>query len=220
MPARLEPHGPGLRASRRVALRRARQADHAPATARPGRAAPGRGAAISRQADQAHHPAGRRLADHGAGARGVVQPLSARLGQQVIIENRPGAGTSIGVKAAAAMPPDGYNLLMYGQNIAYLQHALSRSRLRSDQGVRAGGAARGIFPRRRHLAGAAGEDAAGIRRLRESQSRQAQFRHRARHHAADHRRIFQHGGRLSTSSPFPTPAASRCASISSAAASR
>jgi tripartite-type tricarboxylate transporter receptor subunit TctC len=25
------------------------------------------------------------------------------------------------VKAAAAMPPDGYNLLMYGQNIAYLQ---------------------------------------------------------------------------------------------------
>jgi tripartite-type tricarboxylate transporter receptor subunit TctC len=54
-------------------------------------------------------------------ARVVAQPLSARLGQQVIIENRPGAGTSIGVKAAAAAPPDGYNLLMYGQNIAYLQ---------------------------------------------------------------------------------------------------
>ena len=54
-------------------------------------------------------------------ARVVAQPLSARLGQQVIIENRPGAGTSIGVKAAAAMPPDGYSLLMYGQNIAYLQ---------------------------------------------------------------------------------------------------
>jgi tripartite-type tricarboxylate transporter receptor subunit TctC len=53
-------------------------------------------------------------------ARVVAQPLSARLGQQVIIENRPGAGTSIGVKAAAAMPADGYNLLMYGQNIAYL----------------------------------------------------------------------------------------------------
>jgi tripartite-type tricarboxylate transporter receptor subunit TctC len=54
-------------------------------------------------------------------ARVVVQPLSTRLGQQIIIENRPGAGTSIGVKAAAALPPDGYNLLMYGQNIAYLQ---------------------------------------------------------------------------------------------------
>jgi tripartite-type tricarboxylate transporter receptor subunit TctC len=54
-------------------------------------------------------------------ARVVAQPLSARLGQQVIIENRPGAGTSIGVKAAAALPPDGYNLLMYGQNIAYIQ---------------------------------------------------------------------------------------------------
>ena len=46
-------------------------------------------------------------------ARVVAQPLSARLGQQVIIESRPGAGTSIGVKAAAAMPPDGYNLLMF-----------------------------------------------------------------------------------------------------------
>lgn len=54
-------------------------------------------------------------------ARVVAQPLSARLGQQVIIENRPGAGTSIGVKAAAAMPADGYNLFMYGQNIAYIQ---------------------------------------------------------------------------------------------------
>ena len=54
-------------------------------------------------------------------ARVVAQPLSARLGQQVIIENRPGAGTSIGVKAAAAMPPDGYGLLMYGQNLVYLQ---------------------------------------------------------------------------------------------------
>jgi tripartite-type tricarboxylate transporter receptor subunit TctC len=53
-------------------------------------------------------------------ARVIAQPLSARLGQQVIIENRPGAGTSIGVKAAAALPADGYNLLMYGQNIAYL----------------------------------------------------------------------------------------------------
>src|SRR5262245_32801258 len=53
-------------------------------------------------------------------ARVVTQPLSARLGQQVIIENRPGAGTSIGVKAAATMPADGYNLFMYGQNIAYI----------------------------------------------------------------------------------------------------
>jgi tripartite-type tricarboxylate transporter receptor subunit TctC len=54
-------------------------------------------------------------------ARVVAQPLSTRLGEQVIIENRPGAGTSIGVKVAAAMPADGYNLFMYGQNIAYIQ---------------------------------------------------------------------------------------------------
>jgi len=33
------------------------------------------------------------------------------VGQQVVVENRPGAGSTIGVKAAAASPPDGYTLL-------------------------------------------------------------------------------------------------------------
>ena len=36
---------------------------------------------------------------------------STRLGQQVIVENRPGAGSTIGYKAAAAADPDGYTLL-------------------------------------------------------------------------------------------------------------
>jgi tripartite-type tricarboxylate transporter receptor subunit TctC len=33
------------------------------------------------------------------------------VGQQVVIENRPGAGSTLGSKAAAAAPPDGYTLL-------------------------------------------------------------------------------------------------------------
>jgi tripartite-type tricarboxylate transporter receptor subunit TctC len=45
-------------------------------------------------------------------ARLVGQWLSDRLGQPVIIENRPGAGTNIGTEAVARAAPDGYTLLM------------------------------------------------------------------------------------------------------------
>jgi tripartite-type tricarboxylate transporter receptor subunit TctC len=44
-------------------------------------------------------------------ARLTGQSMSASLGQQVIVENRPGAGSTIGFKAAAAADPDGYTLL-------------------------------------------------------------------------------------------------------------
>src|SRR5215510_3885331 len=47
-------------------------------------------------------------------ARIVGQWLSERLGQQVIIENRPGASTNIAVQAVVNAPPDGYTLLFYG----------------------------------------------------------------------------------------------------------
>jgi len=45
-------------------------------------------------------------------ARIIAPELSKRLGQQVVIENRPGAGTMIGIEIAAKSPPDGYTLLM------------------------------------------------------------------------------------------------------------
>jgi tripartite-type tricarboxylate transporter receptor subunit TctC len=47
-------------------------------------------------------------------ARIMGQWLSERLGQQVIIENRPGASTNIAVQAVVNSPPDGYTLLFYG----------------------------------------------------------------------------------------------------------
>jgi tripartite-type tricarboxylate transporter receptor subunit TctC len=44
--------------------------------------------------------------------------LSTRLGQQFVIENRPGAGGIVAAQAAASAPGDGYTLLMTGNNTA------------------------------------------------------------------------------------------------------
>jgi tripartite-type tricarboxylate transporter receptor subunit TctC len=44
-------------------------------------------------------------------ARLIGHWLSERLGQQFIIENRPGAGGNIGTEAVVRAPPDGYTLL-------------------------------------------------------------------------------------------------------------
>ena len=45
-------------------------------------------------------------------ARAISQRLTARLGQQVIVENRPGAGGVIGLEAAAKSAPDGHTLFL------------------------------------------------------------------------------------------------------------
>lgn len=45
-------------------------------------------------------------------ARLVAQPLSERLSQQFIVDNRPGAASNIGTEIVAHSPPDGYTLLI------------------------------------------------------------------------------------------------------------
>jgi tripartite-type tricarboxylate transporter receptor subunit TctC len=47
-------------------------------------------------------------------ARLIGQWLSERLGQQFVVENRPGAGSNIATEAAVRAPPDGYTLLLIG----------------------------------------------------------------------------------------------------------
>lgn len=51
-------------------------------------------------------------------ARLVAQAMSPKLGQQIIIENRGGAGGSLGAGAVAKAPPDGYTLLLYHIGVA------------------------------------------------------------------------------------------------------
>src|SRR5882757_6280076 len=47
-------------------------------------------------------------------ARTVAEGMSETLGRPVVVENRPGAGTAIGARAAALANPDGYTLFLGG----------------------------------------------------------------------------------------------------------
>ena len=53
-------------------------------------------------------------------ARMLAQKMSEQLGQNVVVENRPGAGGSIADDAIAKSPPDGYNLLYAAGSSAIL----------------------------------------------------------------------------------------------------
>jgi tripartite-type tricarboxylate transporter receptor subunit TctC len=50
--------------------------------------------------------------------RVIAQEMSKRLGAGVIVENKPGAGATIGTDAVAKSPPDGYTLLLSSQTNA------------------------------------------------------------------------------------------------------
>jgi tripartite-type tricarboxylate transporter receptor subunit TctC len=45
-------------------------------------------------------------------ARILSQPLAEKLGQQIVVENKPGGGTNIAMSQAVNSPPDGYTLVM------------------------------------------------------------------------------------------------------------
>ena len=51
-------------------------------------------------------------------SRIVAGRLSEMLGQQIIVDNRPGAGSNIGLEAAAKSPPDGYTMVLGAPTLA------------------------------------------------------------------------------------------------------
>ena len=114
-------------------------------------------------------------------ARLVGQSLSQRLGQSMVIDNRPGGGGNLALQAVARAPADGYTLLLvatpHAINVTLYseehdhRHARHRSgRRRQQRFVRPGG-----------QSVASGQDRLRVHRLRQGQSRQDQHdleRHR------------------------------------------
>jgi tripartite-type tricarboxylate transporter receptor subunit TctC len=59
-------------------------------------------------------------------ARLMARHLSSQLGQTVLIENKPGAGTAIGAKSVASAKPDGYTLLWGGVTTQVMNPGINR----------------------------------------------------------------------------------------------
>src|ERR1043165_209990 len=60
-------------------------------------------------------------------ARTIGQPLSVRLGQSVVIDNRPGANGNISAEVVAKSAPDGYTLLYANDSLVVVNPHIYRT---------------------------------------------------------------------------------------------
>jgi tripartite-type tricarboxylate transporter receptor subunit TctC len=58
-------------------------------------------------------------------ARQVGEVLSRTMGQQIVVENRTGAGGTVGMDAAMKSPPDGYTILITNDNASSAPHIMN-----------------------------------------------------------------------------------------------
>ena len=103
-------------------------------------------------------------------ARLIAERMSEDLGQQIVVENRPGAGTMIGASAVARSPADGYTLLMGDTGTYALNPTLYGTQLTYDP---AKDFSAGVSHRAR-AADPHGEPEDGQRRQREGADRRGQ----------------------------------------------
>ena len=154
------------------------------------------------------------------GMRIMAEKLSVRLKQNVVIENRPGAAGIVAAKAVATAAPDGYNVLMTGNNNA-IAVALFKS-LPYDILKDFASTSTVSFFDLLIVAKAESpqQEPSGYRQGGEGQSRQAQHRHhQSRQHAESRRRAVQERhrhqiARSCRSAPRPTWRPRCCAAIS------
>ncbi|MGZ5803504.1 MAG: Bug family tripartite tricarboxylate transporter substrate binding protein [Xanthobacteraceae bacterium] len=60
-------------------------------------------------------------------ARAVGEVMTRQLGQQIVVENRTGAGGTLGMDLAMKSPPDGYTVLITNDNAASAPHVMNLS---------------------------------------------------------------------------------------------
>jgi tripartite-type tricarboxylate transporter receptor subunit TctC len=58
----------------------------------------------------------------------VLEQVSAQIGQSIIVENRTGASGTIGIRAAAAAPADGYTFLAHSSGIVVSPYTIASAR--------------------------------------------------------------------------------------------
>ena len=117
-------------------------------------------------------------------ARIIAARLSELLGQQIVVDNRPGAGSNIGAEAVARSAPDGYTLLLAAPPLAvnrFLYASLNYDSVTDLAPV-------SLLPLSEHPRGGgvvAADFGPQFHRLRQGQSRQSDlFLPGDRHHAA------------------------------------
>ena len=117
-------------------------------------------------------------------ARLLANALPATLGQNVFIENKPGAGNTLGSRLAAAADPDGYTLMVSAASGLIMSPMIHKNAGYDARQLRAGRADRGDAASAGDQSAAAVQIGRRARRLRQGQSRQAQLFDRRRRHAA------------------------------------